>query len=438
MTNATASVLDLVQPIGGLFSREIQVMNAAGDPRFPATIARLDDVGRILPGFAQTVTSDAGRNALDGAGSGLEPEDGRVRAVAEGLERYASCFYEERQFIWATAAELGTDALDLDTLPRVSETEAAHEHCPLRVPDKNLPIRWVRGMSLLDGRLVWIPAVMVYLHMPLLSPGERFWLPISTGCAAHTTVERALVSAICEVIERDAISLTWLQQFPLPKIELDIVPDWVQSYLERNQRAAALEHLFFDATTDLGVPTVYSLQLTPYNGQLAALVMCSTELDAATAIAKVIRESASSRIAMQGPQSVPESWDDFCAVSHGAAFMGQPSQLGCYQFLIESPNRRRLSAMPDLSSGDAKRDLASLLQRFRDKNMDVYAVDLTTDEALRSGMRVVRAIVPQLQPLSFSHRARYLGHPRLYSAPLAMGYMSRKEADLNPWPQPFA
>jgi ribosomal protein S12 methylthiotransferase accessory factor len=252
------------------------------------------------------------------------------------------------------------------------------------------------------------------------------------------SIERALVSAICEVIERDAIALTWLQQLPLPRIEVDSAPAWIQPYLDRNNRAAAMDHLFFDATTDLGVPTVYSLQLTPHNSNLAALVMCSTELDPATAVAKVIRESASSRIAMQAPQTLPESWDDFCAVSHGAAFMGRPQQLDCYRFLTESPHTRRLSEMSDISSGDPKSDLAGLLGRFRSRSMDVFAVDLTTDEALRSGMRVVRAIIPGLQPLSFSHRARYMGHPRLYDAPAFMGYPSRGEADINPWPQPFA
>ncbi|MFC7479479.1 hypothetical protein ACFQX7_04670 [Luedemannella flava] len=70
--------------------------------------------------------------------------------------------------------------------------------------------------------------------------------------------------------------------------------------------------------------------------------------------------------------------------------------------------------------------------------MDAYVVDLTSDEALRAGMTVVRTVIPRLQPLSFSYRARYLGHPRLYRAPARMGHPTRSEAELNPWPQPFA
>jgi ribosomal protein S12 methylthiotransferase accessory factor len=69
--------------------------------------------------------------------------------------------------------------------------------------------------------------------------------------------------------------------------------------------------------------------------------------------------------------------------------------------------------------------------------MPVYAVDLSTDEAIRAGFRVVRVLIPSLQPLSFHYRARYLGHPRLYDAPAKMGYAVRAEGELNPWPQAF-
>ncbi|HXE11313.1 MAG TPA: YcaO-like family protein [Bryobacteraceae bacterium] len=436
-SSTSLPLLRLVQPVGGLISGHTQLVSAPGEPQFPTAIALLNDVSQILPGVAKAVANGSKKPNLDGAGGGLEGEIRNVRAAAEALERYASCFYDDRQFLWATANELGPDALELDTIPRCSAAELSHPRCPLQLPDKNAPIRWMRGLSLLDGRLVWIPAVMVFLHMPL-EPAERFWLPVSTGCAAHTSMERAIVSGICEVIERDAVSLTWLQQLGLPRIELDAIPERLRPYLERNRKSAGVVQYLFDATTDLGIPTVYSVQIARANEKLAALVMCSTELDPATAVEKVIRESASSRLAMHSNQDVPDSWDDFCGVSHGAAFMGKPERLPAYDFLLLSERRRRLSDMPYLSTGDARQDLAGLIERLRRRNMDAFAVDLTTDEALRVGMRVVRTIVPGLQPLSFSHRARFLGHPRLYDAPAAMGYAPHVEEDINRWPQPFA
>ena len=66
--------------------------------------------------------------------------------------------------------------------------------------------------------------------------------------------------------------------------------------------------------------------------------------------------------------------------------------------------------------------------------MDAYAVDLTTDEARRAGLVVVRVLIPGLQPLSFNQLAQFRGHPRLYDAPRAMGHTSHVEEELNPFP----
>ncbi len=120
-----------------------------------------------------------------------------------------------------------------------------------------------------------------------MSQGERFWLPISTGCAAHTSYEKALVNAICEVIERDAISITWYQQLPLPHIVFDQSPDQeMDEFLNRTNKNGNIIQYIFNGTTDLGIPTIYSLQLSPHNKKLAALIMCATHLNPHTAIKK--------------------------------------------------------------------------------------------------------------------------------------------------------
>jgi ribosomal protein S12 methylthiotransferase accessory factor len=171
---------------------------------------------------------------------------------------------------------------------------------------------------------------------------------------------------------------------------------------------------------------------------LTTLVACSTELNTVKAIAKVIRDMAAIRIAFRNPTPPPSNWDDFCNVSHGGLYMAQTEQLPAFQFLLSGSKRRPLSQMPAFAPSEEKDALQWILARLRQCNLDAYAVDLSTDEALRCGIRVVRVIIPALQPLSFHYRARYLGHPRLYDAPAKMGYAVHPEERLNRWPQPFA
>jgi ribosomal protein S12 methylthiotransferase accessory factor len=429
----------IMQPIGGLFNGERKLRTGCDEPRLTVRVSQLGDISQV---WAHGGNSPARRHSpvsVDGIGTDLADEQTLLPSLAEGLERYCTSIFCSEQFVVASAEELGNSALDLSTIPVCSRKELAHPRCPLTAPDKKSPIRWVQAVSLLDGRLTYVPAVMVYLHAGCTTPSERICIPITTGCGAHTSYERALLAAILEVIERDALSLLWLQELPLPRIEVDQRSTQLAAYWDRYERASAdLEYVFFDATTDLGVPTVYSVQLSRANRRVMTLVSCSTALDPYEAVAKVMRDMASCRIPFRQSRQVPANWDNFTDLFHGAAYMARVEQAGAFDFLLKSPNRRSLSAMPSLEMGDAKVNLRELLRCFRQKQLDIYAVELSTDEALRVGFRVVRVIIPALQPFSFYYRARYLGHPRVYDAPRQMGYPVRAEEQLNQWPQPFS
>jgi ribosomal protein S12 methylthiotransferase accessory factor len=196
-----------------------QGVQSLGDPKFPIYCSDLGDLDQL------TLLKDHnfGRPMpVSGAGSDYDNEVAITKCYAETLERYCSCVFDERQFIIATPAELGHDAMDIRLVPKCSDAEIASGKSLLRKPPaQDEKIRWVRGISLTTGKRTWIPAVMVYLHIPYMDDSERFVSPISTGCAIHMTYEKALINGINEVIERDAIALTWLQKLPLPQLKFD-------------------------------------------------------------------------------------------------------------------------------------------------------------------------------------------------------------------------
>jgi ribosomal protein S12 methylthiotransferase accessory factor len=379
------------------------------------------------------------RKLISSGGTSVNDDEARFLALAEGLERYCTSILSQDQILWGSANELGQDALDLDKIPQCSDTELADPKCQLVRADKQTPIRWVRGLSLHDGRIVYVPVVMVYSHAGFANTAERFWHSLSTGCAGHSSYEKAILNAALEVVERDAISIVWLQKLPLPRIEVDTVPRELSVYWDQYQRCSTdLEYVFFDATSDLRLPTIYGLQLTPNHERAATLVSCATNLNPAVAIAKVMREMAALRIAYRRPVRVPDNIDDFCGIMDGATYMARAEHASAFEFLLESGRGIRLSEFAVRDCGEDLSNLSFVLDILFRKGLDVYAVDLSTDESLRTGTRVVRVVIPGLQPLSFHHRSRYLGHPRLYEAPKAMGYPVLQEDQLNEWPQPFA
>jgi len=428
---------DLCQPLAGLMTYPMPLPIDTGEPAYRTFACSLGDLNRI----ASFSNRNYGKSMeLSGAGGDVDPDVGRFKALAETLERYCSCVYDESQFIWTTGKDLGDEALDLDCVPVCSDEELSHPDCPLVRPSKHKEIRWVRGVELTSGKLLWTPAVMSYLYIPYKVEAERFWAPISTGCAIHQCYEQALINAINEVIERDSVALTWLQRLDLPRLTVDRsrLPDTARAFYDQTHHYPYYETHYFDATTDIGVPTIYCVQSAPHNEKVRTVVMCTTDLDPLQAFSKIHREAASVRIALQNKEYHDKPVDQFLDVTDGALYMGHPSRVEHFEFLLRSKTEKPLHELRNLSVGNPALDLRLLLSLLCERGHQVVAVDLTTDEARRCGLYAVRVIIPSLQPLSFIHRARFLGHPRLYQAPEAMGYGVKQEVEINPMPQPFA
>ncbi|GAA3389000.1 YcaO-like family protein [Cryptosporangium minutisporangium] len=431
----------LVGPYG-LVSRVDRLPVTEGDIDFAIYSASLGDPGRALDaqsGWQHDPTS----GNFDGAGGSTDPETAAHLAVAESLERYSSCAWSEDRLIWATAGDLGADAIPPSSFPTCSETELADPRCGLVAWDPRTPLRWVRGWSLTRAKPVYVPAVSAFMKFTFESTAERYTHPVSTGCAAHADPVDAVVNGLLEVVERDSIALTWLQRMRLPRLAVD--PDELDEPYRSFVRAGRSENiqtLLFDATTDFGIPVIYGLQLAPHDTELAQLVAATCDVHPGRAVAKLYRESSCLRIALRamsarGARPSVDTLADNVSVTGGALNAGLPENRNYFDFLLDGDRTtRRLADLPTVPSGEAT--LPWLLRRVHDAGAEVIVVDLTTDEARQVGATVVRVLVPEAMPLSFVHRARYLGHPRLYRAPARIGQQVHPEPEINPHLQPFA
>lgn len=408
-----------------------------GDPRFHVFAASNGDLTAVLDGVARSSGGASTRGTIDGAGGSVRSAQARLLSIAEAIERYSSCSYDDRQFLWATAAELGDDAVNLQTLPLLSDAEVAPG--PWVRPDPSARIRWVKAVRLGDDRVCWIPAVLAYLHLPFEAPAEQFTLPISTGCAIHEDPLAAILSGLLEVVERDAIALTWLQRLRWPRLDRERLAD--PGRLERALRDDPNSTLhLFDATTDVGVPTVYGVDVCPWNERTRTVVAAVTSTSFDAAVEKIVREALACRIALQSRRPSRTDPDTFVDVHDGALHMAQGSRAEAFDFLLDGAGPRG-PVQPLLPLDQARGTAGALrlvLDRLAAMGMEAYAVDLSSREVRELGLFCAKVIVPGLMPLSFAPRAQFRGSARLYDAPAAMGYRVRLEADLNPWPQPFA
>jgi ribosomal protein S12 methylthiotransferase accessory factor len=123
-----------------------------------------------------------------------------------------------------------------------------------------------------------------------------------------------------------------------------------------------------------------------------------------------------------------------------ATLFNEPAQLPELAFLLDAPERRRLSDLTDHARGAPAADLEALTATLEDVGSRVAYVDLTTPDVASVGMRVVRALATELQPVHFGHRRERLGGRRLFTLPRTLGYRAHDatEAEINPCPHPLS
>ena len=444
-----ARAASLESPVG-LVSRTAELAQAPGEPAFSIWTGFLGDLSAPLR--SQTTWNHRVESGnIDGAGGAIDADLARHIAIVESLERYSSCSWEAEELIWDTPAGLGEAAIGPERWPACSPAELADPQCGLIPSDPRIPLRWVRGWSLTRGREVFVPAVLVYLKLPVRSPSERFINMVSTGTAAHSDLREAVLGGMLEVVERDAIALTWLQRLRLPEVVVD--PDALGPEAAEYHRVGTSTELTVhlrDATTDYGIPILYAVQTSEVDTELAQVVAATCDLDPQRALAKIHRELASLRIALRSharsPRAKEVTGQDMTVVG-GALADAAPSMRHVFDFLLEGPRparrladvgRLELRSTREPSAGSAADPLARVVSALERAGSEAVVVDITTNEARQVGMHVVKALVPEAVPLSFSHHARYLATPRLYEAPRAMGLTAHDEAGINPVRQPFA
>jgi len=94
----------------GLVSRSVRLPNGEGEPPFSIFTSLLDNPSAVL--HTQRNWSHSGvQGNFDGAGGAVDPVRARDISIAESLERYSSCTWNDSDLIMAAEADLGADAV---------------------------------------------------------------------------------------------------------------------------------------------------------------------------------------------------------------------------------------------------------------------------------------------------------------------------------------
>lgn len=345
-----------------------------------ANITGLDRVG--VPVFIAIRPNS--RSVAVSQGKGVRPEDARVSAVMEALELWhAERFSGPLHYCSQRELPHGEETADLDALPRPEGNRFS--------PD--LALLWCTGKDLSSGRELLLPYEMVhtnYTHPQ--PPGQGAFSSSSNGLASGNHPLEAVCHAICEVIERDALSC-WDQNGPAAKeasrIDLSSIGTPSSVDILKRFEGAGLQCHLWEVTSDLEVPCFHAALFDPGDDEAHLGLGSGCHGDPEIALSRALTEAAQTRLTY-----ISGSRDDLIAEE----FSGQGREEKREQIRrlsISTGGKRAFSQQGGMSSPTFRQDLDGLLEKLQRRGYDqVIAVDLTQADI---GLPVVRVVIPGLE-----------------------------------------
>ena len=302
----------------------------------------------------------------------------------------------------------------------------------------------MEGFALPSGEPAYLPAQLVYLPWRRrLTVEEQIAYTTSSGLACAATLEEAVLAALLEQIERDAVMLAWYDRLSLPLLDWSHDPELVRLdaryFAPTGLRYSAIDlSPFFDVPTVLGVvhgaPGALGALGVGAASASSVQIAWRKALSEAFAVQRWVRDSA-----LERPQGVERPAEEIRSFADHTTFYAHPARATRAAFLDGSAERRDTREVAPLAGANVYQRIEIACERLARHGVSAYAVDVTAPDVRDAGFHVVRAVAPELCQLDVDERARFLGGRRLYQAAYEAGLVPRPltPADLNPDPHPF-
>lgn len=370
-------------------------------------VLRIPNYSAVLPGTEDYIWVYSGK--------GPTRQHAMASALMESIERYSSLpAGGPRNFVRASYAELSKKHTVLHPDEIVE---------PMRFEYRNdMQMDFLAGFDLASGEEVMVPAsIALFRYNPPAPAVNPFSYFHTNGLASGNVMEEAVCHSLCEVIERDAMSIAELRAsaipfhvlrsivhslnasgMPVKPVQADkfsddpgIFPEVDISEVEfepvkklvKKFEKAGIPLIIKDITSDIGVPTFNASSIewvTHDYGYLAE--GHGTHPDARIALLRAITEVSQTRAAnIQGAR------DDLRKIRYGE---NNTDDKRAWQFM-PSTKKIRFVDVKTYFHEDILDDVKFILQKLKAAGLArAIIVDLTNPDL---AIPVVRAIVPGLE-----------------------------------------
>jgi ribosomal protein S12 methylthiotransferase accessory factor len=351
-----------------------------------ANVTGLDNIG--IP--VVTVCRPNSKSVAVAQGKGKDLVSAKVSGIMEAIETYH-----------AENAELSLKLSSYSDLMKNNNVVNIAELAGLSVNyfDIHKPVLWVEGKDLMNNKPKFLPYEIVHTHYTAndVSRSGSFAMS-SNGLASGNHLYEAINHGICEVIERDAVSLWAIErEFKALKAGLRRVsiksiddPQCIE-LLERYTAAGVLVGLW-NITSDVGLPSFFCMIVGKESNAARPLYPAcgsGTHPNKAIALSRALTEAAQARLTL-----ISGSRDDL-GVADYCERQDQIFQRNIREELEFSESLCQYTDIKSWSNETLLDDFELIIRQLKAVNLNsVVMVDLSRCEM---NIPVVRIVVPGLE-----------------------------------------
>ncbi|MEM7120320.1 MAG: TOMM precursor leader peptide-binding protein [Pseudomonadota bacterium] len=411
-----ARLSPLVSPITGVIPPISD--NAVG----PFSVAKCKQVTPWRPNSWQR----RGDLSLGAGGKGPSSAQARAGCMAEAVERYCGTFQGDEPRISGTLDDLAPIAIHPNSVMGFSDRQYANRATgrqkgfPVPKPfDASMELDWTPVWSLRDEIWRLLPTACCYYESP---PPNDFCLSDSNGCAAGNVMVEAVLHALLELIERDALAIWWYNMLCRPPLDhgrLNMFAGEHVAGLSRELAARGRSFALIDLTNDLHVPVIGAVSADETSGEKVVFGF-GAHLDVSIAAMRAASELV--QLDVYGREAEQSDGRRMAQLRHWFA----TATLDSHPYLAPDAMALPAAHIDVAEEADLNDDVATLVGLLQDRGHDVLILDATRPDI---DFPVVRVVVPGLR-----HYHMRFASGRLYDVPVAMGWAASPTAedDLNP------
>lgn len=400
------------------YSKDIQLLSVSGQ----------------MPNYHKIILEGGAKVNYHLTGYGLYHEEATIRLIGEAIERYSLMVghYPHRDRIkYATYSEIRKEGnvIPWEYLQVFGDEDYERfqnsSYKKLQRLTESDVVGWIQCASLVNpGEEIWMPLQMLFVGYGIEKRQNEvpFITGFSTGTASHVSMEKALINAICEFVQIDALMVNWYTGRASDEVLVDDLT-LINAMGILGNKDNSFKVRVYDLTlmNKFGM-YVFGCAIENKKEERPFIVFgAQGEMNPLKGVYRALMEAtAISFLGYFGPLYSPNEYfanqdlsiyDD---LDKNVSFYIHPSNAEKKRILfanMSSGKKKLLSSFENYDSGNEKENLQRLLESVRKISRYAVYLDITPPEVAAQGWHVMRVFIPELVTMCMPG-IPYSRHPR--------------------------